>query len=356
LFNGPTFVGRDAVFTTEQSFIGDVHIHSPLYGQVSLLDDGPDRKVRLYPPKRFDFIGTTHALDRAVRGDEYFAKRLKQYEKRTFAGEHPYRLAVDLLDDIDHWRRSYESESYGLLQQFVARLMVMASINDSQVHTADFDFAVSQEHLSISLSPLSLKNRLESYWINALTYREQKDQRGFQAHLEPILDLESELGRTSYRLFAARELAILQYETDTSTSDIKRSLAIIGAGIEHILVRASGYSFEDYDAVERVITMWAYLDINLKIGEIEAAERFLWLIENKVPLRELLPKLHKEMQSDFYRSLYMYHLIKQDYPKADAYYRKHATFCAEHNLSNSLIWIERIRAKFSSDRPSPLAT
>jgi len=225
--------------------------------------------------------------------------------------------------------------------------MIMSSVNDKRIHhDNDIEFSSSREFLDKSIRITTPVNQLESYWLNALSFREQKDTEKLRHRLESIIDGRSQKVESTYRLYAARELAILQYEMNAPISDIKQSLAIIENNLEKILITSADYSFFDYESVEKVITMWAYLDVNLKIGNILSAEYFIFLLESRVRINELLPKLHKVMVSDFYRSLYMYYLIKGNKLKSDQYYKSHSSLCEQYGIPNSMIWINNIKRSF----------
>ena len=277
-------------------------------------------------------------------------KQLKVYEKQALNGVHPYQVLLMLIDDMERWRQGFKSEYFGLIYQYAARLMIMSSITDGKIHgSSEVSFSSSREFLEKSLKSLSIDTQLESFWLDALTYREQYSIDELVPRLEVIIEGRSERVENSYRLFAARELAIFQYENDFPKKDIRKTLNIIELNIDKIIISAKSYCYNDYDSIEKVITMWAFLDLSLKTGNLQSAEKFVRILEDKVPLKRLVPKLHKVMVSDFYRSLYMFHIVKGNFQKAEYYDIAHSSLCKTYELENSMRWISRIKRLYDLD-------
>jgi hypothetical protein len=192
---------------------------------------------------------------------------------------------------------------------------------------------------------MSYSNQLESYWLYVLTFREQKNTNMTIQQLETIISGTSQKLETSYRLFAARELAMIQYETGSSNQEVRQTLHMIKNNLHQLMVRSESYSCINYEHVEKIITIWAYLDLSLKIGDISTADDLIQCLDNRGALSNLFPKLHKVILSDFYRTLYMYYSLKGNTKVSQCYLYKHSILCEEHQLENSLVWMDNIKKK-----------
>ena len=76
-----------------------------------------------------DFRRSFLLLDKSIKDDEYFEKRLRGYERRVSQGYSPYSVLLDLLDDIDHWKKEYVSEYFGLINQYRAPRKIKMTVD-----------------------------------------------------------------------------------------------------------------------------------------------------------------------------------------------------------------------------------